>query len=379
MHERLAAAGLKLGQPDERWPRVVARMPMARIKAARLPLPFVQVEVGEGSDDARIVRAPHFMGVTLFEAVAALTASGRVLPEPIVAGLADWALEGLRGLDDHALASSWAGPHSIGASVDGTLVLSLGEEGCPFPVLRQSLRRWTVRGRDFSVLSESFKTVLAWTFSPWSLVGQPSPWVSGWKYAVVPASIEVLLKNTGWADVGYLQSVLRSRWSHIERASEREVAMTLLSAAPEALRLRALELHEANRPPSWRSGGLEVLIDQALENGPIFERFPKLPGVTHEFDGVDVSPTERLAVVVLDAETKAILGETILRKGASRTHIAAPFNCRRNAGPVLVELAHLAQRRVSVRVNATIENGWLHLEPLTSEQARVVDGIFGLK
>jgi hypothetical protein len=377
VHERLTAAGMKVGQPDERWPRVVARLPMARLKAARLPPPFVQLEVGEGSDDARIVRAPHFVGVTLFEAVAALTASGRGLPDPVVASLADWALDGLRGLDDHALASLWAGPHALGASLDGTLMLSLGEAGCPLPPWNLE-RVWSVRGRDFTTLSESFKTVLTWTFSPWSLLGHPSPWTSGWKYASVPAGLEPLLKSTGWADVAYLKSTLRSRWSSPPALAGREVAFTLLAAAPEALRARANALPDAHRPPPWRGGGLEVLIDQALEQGPALDSFPRLPGVVHEFDGVDVSATERLAVVVMDAATLAPLGQTILRKGASRTHIAAPFNCRRSAGPVLVELAHPAQRRVSVRVEATIENGWLHLAPLTAEQARVVDGLFGL-
>lgn len=379
MHERLAAAGLKLGQPDARWPRVEGRFPMERLTAVRLPPPFVQLalDTEPGADTQVRATAPLFMGVTLADAVAALTACGRMLPEPIIARLADWALDGLRALDEHPMAREWAGPFALGASLDLSLMLSLGADGVPLPPWRGPAV-WAARGREFSVLSESFKALLTWAFSPWTLLGHPSPFSSGFKYAVVPEHLKALLSTPGWADVGYLQSTLRGAWSQLPRPSEREVALTLLAAAPEALRARAAAVPTSHCPDAWKGGGLEVLIDQVLEQGPTIDRYPRLPGVKHEFDGVDVSATERLAVVVHDAESQAVLGETILRKGASRTHIAAPFNCKRNSGPVVVELAHPAQRRIAVRVAATIENGWLHLAALTPEQARVVDGLFGL-
>lgn len=377
VHARLTAAGLRLGKPDERWPRVEGKFPVERLRRAKLPRPFTQFDFVTEGDEERRISAPLFMGVTLFEAVAGLTHSGRALPEPVIATLSDWALEGLKVIDDHPMGREWAGPFGLGASLDASLMISLGESGAPLPPWRGP-PVWTVRGYDFRLVAEAFKALLTWTFSPWSLLGHPTPWISGWKYAVVPEHLAPLLKSSSWADVSYLQRSLRARWSGVQLVSEREVALTLLAAAPEALRARAAALPEENRPERWRRGGLEVLIDEALEQGPALARFPRLPGVEHEFDGVDVSVTDRLAVIVLDTLTQERLGETILRKGANRAFIAAPFNTRRNGGPVLVELAHPAQRRVSVRVNAKIENGWLHLEPLTAEQARIVDGLFGL-
>ncbi|MBL8916674.1 MAG: hypothetical protein JNM17_38590 [Archangium sp.] len=377
MHARLTAAGLRLGKPDALSPRVEGKFPVERLRRAKLPKPFTQFEFISEGDDERRISAPLFVGVTLAEAVAGLTHSGRALPEPVIASLADWALEGLKAIDEHPMGREWAGPTGLGASVDGSLMISLGECGSPLPPWRGP-PVWSVRGYDFRLVGEAFKALLTWTFSPWSLLGHPSPWISGWKYAVVPEHLAPLLKSHSWADVGYLQRSLRSRWSHVQLVSPKEVALTLLAAAPEALRARASALPEEHRPEHWRRGGLEVLIDEALEQGPALARFPRLPGVEHEFDGVDVSVTDRLAVVVYDAENHARLGETILRKGANRAFIAAPFNTRRNAGPVIVELSHPAQRRVSVRVNAKIENGWLHLEPLTAEQARIVDGLFGV-
>jgi hypothetical protein len=253
--------------------------------------------------------AERFVGVPVSTAVRALHESGRCLPVSVWLRLADVMLEGMdlplrettTSPVPHEVWRLWCGPHALGATLDGRLVMSPGPLGLPYlvsplakhPTLAEDWRKLDDMTEEERHRVGRVRKALRWCLSPWPFGFEGRrPGVGPLEHPELWDELRHLLtmslENTT-VTVGWLREQLQALWTVVPPVSEHEAAMAVLAASPETLREEALACLERPEavPAAWADGKLHVLLDSLLEQLPDTRRFPLRVGSSVEAPAPD--------------------------------------------------------------------------------------------
>lgn len=387
-------------EPDLESPRVtgIALRHEVRVLGLLHP-PFIAPrETGAApppADEAWVLAtARRFVGVPVSIAVANLAREGRCLPLEVWLRVADCFLDAQTSLDpEHLVWRHWVGPHCIGASIEGQLVVSAGPAGMPFllawrdssPALSSD---WGGDSRlqltGHARLAERARQALVWMLAPWKLGFESGshPWDGTFSHPQLTAGLARVLTTRPGPDtfesVRELREALRGCWKEVEPMSERDACAAIAGASPQTLlrEVSACEAQPEALPPPWRGGALSVRGDELLADALPVTRFPPVARATSVVLGVSVSPTRWLRARVLVDD--ACVAELQLESGANRRALPLPPKPLPLGRKVAVSIEHPKQDALAVRVPGRVTPAAIELEQPVGAERHALEAIFEL-